>query len=190
MVPGGIVLHGGFNGVEHLGDTWLLDPATFLWRQLHKASAAPPSSNHCLLLLHHSTLLRIGGEASSHASTSLAPPIVIDAAADGSWALQPITGAPLQPLSGCSAGWLPAPDGTTRLCLFGGWGAGAAACQCVVVDTATWTCCEAAVKSAAHVEVGRLGSGALQQAEAGALLFGGWDGMFQWMNTVLALSLF
>ncbi len=189
-MPGGIVLHGGFNGVQHLGDTWLLDPSTFLWRQLHSAAPAPPSSNHSLLLLADSSLLRIGGEASSHASTTPSPAVVINAAADGSWALQPIASLPALPLSACSAGWLPAADGTRRLCLFGGWGAGAAQCQCVVVDTATWTCCEAAVKSAAHVEVGRLGGGGLQQAGGAALLFGGWDGMFQWMNTVLALALF
>jgi len=63
---GGIVVHGGFNGVQHLGDTWLLDPSSLTWRQLHASSPAPASSNHCLIPLPHdsSSLLRIGGEAS------------------------------------------------------------------------------------------------------------------------------
>jgi hypothetical protein len=72
-VAGGVVVHGGFNGIQHLGDTWLLDCATLTWRQLHKSAPAPPCSNHCLVLLDDSSLLRIGGEASSHARCP-APP--------------------------------------------------------------------------------------------------------------------
>ncbi len=76
VVPGGIIVHGGFNGIQHLGDTWLLDPATYTWRQLHKPDPAPACSNHCLVLLEGACLLRVGAEASSRASTVLAPPVV------------------------------------------------------------------------------------------------------------------
>jgi hypothetical protein len=190
VVAGGVVVHGGFNGVQHLGDTWLLDAKTLAWRQLHKAGPAPPCSNHCLLNLDDFSLLRIGGEASSHASTVLAPPLIIDLRHDGAWREQPITGAPPAPLSDCSAGYLATADGARRLCMFGGWGDGAAASRCVVVDTQAWTAAEAAVKSAAHVEVNRLGAGALQQSGGDVLLFGGWDGMFQWANTLLSIKLF
>ena len=207
QLPGGIVVHGGFNGIpplskdnisvlilragiEHLGDSWLLDTATLTWRQLHATSPAAPCSNHCLVVLDSSSLLRIGGEASSHASTALAPPVIIDTRLDGTWALQPIANAPAKPLSDCSAGWITGADGVKQLCLFGGWGEGAAASRCVVVDTRTWSCVEAAVKSAAHVEVSRLGAGALLEEGGRVLLFGGWDGMFQWMNALLAITLF
>jgi hypothetical protein len=191
VVPNlGIVVHGGFNGIQHLGDTWLLDPATYTWRQLHKPDPAPACSNHCLVLLEGSCLLRVGGEASSHASTVLAPPVVIDCSGDGSWTPRPLHTPPSKPLSDCSAGWLTSADGAKRLCLFGGWDEGAAACRCVAVDPSAWTCCEAAVRAPAHLDVSRLGAGSLQQVGDTVLLFGGWDGMFQWSNTLLSIKLF
>ena len=189
-VPGGLILHGGFNGIQHLGDTWHLNATTFAWRQLHNSNPAPPCSNHCLLPLHDSSFLRIGGEASSHASTVTAPAVIINVSDGGTWALRPIAGAPEQPLSDCSAGWVAAADGSRQLCLFGGWGEGGASCRCVVVDTVGWCCAAAAVKCAAHVDVSRLGAGMLQDAGGGALVFGGWDGMFQWMNSLLCIKLF
>jgi hypothetical protein len=190
LISGSILLHGGFNGLQHLGDTWLLDTTSFAWRQLHKADPAPPCSNHCLVVLDDSSVLRIGGEASSHSSSAPAQPIIIDIRHEGCWGAQAIAGVTASPLSDCSAGWLPCADSTRRLCLFGGWGDGAAACRCIAIDISTWTAEEAAVKSAAHLEVNRLGAGALQQAGDSMLVFGGWDGMFQWSNSFLSLKLF
>ncbi len=62
----------------------------------------------------------------------------------------------------------------------------------MVVDTVAWCCAAAAVKSAAHLDVNRLGAGVLLDAGDvdGALVFGGWDGMFQWMNSLLRIKLF
>ncbi len=120
----------------------------------------------------------------------MAEPLIIDIKSDGCWSPRPIAGAPSTPLSDCSAGTVTAADGSSRLCLFGGWGDGAAAVRCVAVDTKAWTAAEAAVKSAAHAGAGRLGAGPLQLKGTHALLFGGWDGMFQWSNTLLSLTLF
>ena len=190
VVSGCIVVHGGFDGIQHLGDSWLLDARSFTWRQLHKSDPAPASSNHALLLLDDSTLLRIGGEASSHATTVVAQPVVIDIRDEGSWASRSITGLPPQPVCDCSGGWLTGADGTKRLCLFGGWGEGAAACRCITVDPTSWSAADAAVKCAPHLEVSRLGAGGLQQAGDHVILFGGWDGMFQWMSSLLSIKLF
>jgi hypothetical protein len=93
-----IVVHGGFNGIQHLGDTWLLDARSFTWRQLHKSDPAPASSNHTLVLLDDRTLLRIGGEASSHATTVVSQPVVISTQDEGSWVPRCITGLPPQPV--------------------------------------------------------------------------------------------